>query len=105
MSWSLFRLKRTFVLGLKSLWMHRLRSTLTTLGIVFGVSSVIAMLAILLGLAIPLLVTHFGHMPTVITSSSLILAFGISAGVGVTFGLYPAYRAGNMDPIESLRHE
>jgi putative ABC transport system permease protein len=42
----LFRLKRTFKLGIKSLWMHRLRSTLTTLGIIFGVSSVIAMLAI-----------------------------------------------------------
>jgi putative ABC transport system permease protein len=62
-------------------------------------------LGILLGLAIPLLVTHFGNMPTVITSSSLFLAFGISAGVGITFGLYPAYRAANMDPIESLRHE
>ncbi len=42
----LFRLKRTIKLGGKSLWMHRLRSTLTTLGIIFGVSSVIAMLAI-----------------------------------------------------------
>lgn len=41
-----FRLKRTLKLGTKSLWMHRLRSTLTTLGIVFGVCSVIAMLAI-----------------------------------------------------------
>ncbi len=41
-----FRLKRTMKLGMKSLWMHRLRSTLTALGIIFGVSSVIAMLAI-----------------------------------------------------------
>ena len=41
-----FRLKRTIKLGIKSLWMHRLRSTLTALGMIFGVSSVIAMLAI-----------------------------------------------------------
>ena len=41
-----FRLKRTIKLGVKSIWMHRLRSVLTTLGIIFGVSSVIAMLAI-----------------------------------------------------------
>ena len=43
---SLFRLKRSIVLGVKSLWMHKLRSLLTALGIVFGVASVIAMLAI-----------------------------------------------------------
>jgi putative ABC transport system permease protein len=62
-------------------------------------------LGIVLGSLIPFLVTHFGHMRTVITGLSLVLAFGISAAVGITFGLYPAYRAANMDPIESLRHE
>ncbi len=62
-------------------------------------------LGIILGSLLPLLVTHFGHMPTVITGSSLLLAFGISGTVGIVFGLYPAYRAANMDPIESLRHE
>ncbi len=41
-----FGIKRTIKLGIKSLWMHRLRSILTTLGIVFGVCSVVAMLAI-----------------------------------------------------------
>src|SRR4051812_20611304 len=40
------RLKRTVRLGFRSLWLHRLRSLLTVLGIVFGVCSVIAMLAI-----------------------------------------------------------
>ena len=62
-------------------------------------------LGIILGSLIPFFVTYFGHMPTVITATSLMLAFGISAAVGITFGLYPAYRAANMDPIESLRHE
>ena len=62
-------------------------------------------LGIILGSLIPFLVTYFGRMPTVITGSSLILAFGISGAVGIIFGLYPAYRAANMDPIESLRHE
>jgi putative ABC transport system permease protein len=63
------------------------------------------MLGIILGSAIPFFVTRLGQMRTVITTSSLLLAFGISAAVGITFGLYPAYRAANMDPIESLRHE
>ena len=62
-------------------------------------------LGLVLGSLLPLLVTHFGNMPTVITGSSMVLSFGISGVIGVIFGLYPAYRAANMDPIESLRHE
>jgi putative ABC transport system permease protein len=62
-------------------------------------------LGIFFGCTIPFFVTHFGNMPTVITASSLLLSFGISGAVGIAFGMYPAYRAANMDPIESLRHE
>lgn len=69
---------------------------LTLLGGVLGIS---------LGSFIPYMVQHFGGMPTVITGTSLILSFGISGAIGIIFGLYPAYRAANMDPIESLRHE
>src|SRR5690242_21025746 len=43
---TLARLQRAMRLGFRSLWQHRLRSLLTVLGIVFGVCSVIAMLAI-----------------------------------------------------------
>src|SRR5215470_5260775 len=45
-SFSPDRLRRTLRMALRSLWLHRLRSLLTVLGIVFGVCSVIAMLAI-----------------------------------------------------------
>ena len=63
------------------------------------------LLGIALGIMIPYFVTYYSKMPTVVTPLSLILAFGISGAVGIIFGLYPAYRAAHMDPIESLRHE
>jgi len=62
-------------------------------------------LGVLFGVIIPYIVTHAFDMKTVVTLWSLVLAFGISAAVGIIFGLYPARRAAQMDPIEALRHE
>ena len=63
------------------------------------------LLGLLLGVSIPFLITAFTNMPTVVQPYSLALAFGISVGVGIVFGLYPAMRAAALDPIEALRHE
>ena len=60
---------------------------------------------IVVGLLIPWLISRFAAMPTIITASSLVLSVGISMSVGIVFGLYPAVRAANLDPIVALRHE
>ena len=62
-------------------------------------------LGVFLGITIPFVVSHTAGMKTIITPWSPLLAFSISAFVGVVFGLYPAFRAANMDPVEALRHE
>ncbi len=57
------------------------------------------------GILIPWLITQFADMPTVVTLWSVLLSVVISVGIGVIFGMYPAMRAANLDPIMALRHE
>ncbi|MFN6193969.1 MAG: ABC transporter permease [Planctomycetota bacterium] len=58
-----------------------------------------------LGLLVPLGIEKYFEQPTEVKTQHVLMAFGISALVGVVFGLYPAWRAANMDPVEALRHE
>jgi putative ABC transport system permease protein len=58
-----------------------------------------------IGVLIPLLITHFSHMPTVVTLRGILLPLVISMAIGILFGLYPAMHAAQVDPIVALRHE
>jgi putative ABC transport system permease protein len=68
-------------------------------------SGIGGIMGVLLGVTIPFVVSHVAGMKTIITPWSPLLAFTISALVGVVFGIYPAVRAAKMDPVEALRHE
>lgn len=63
-------------------------------------------IGVILGFAASMLVSHFvSSLTTSVSLSAVFLAFGVSAGVGIIFGFYPARRAANLNPIEALRYE
>ena len=56
-----------------------------------------------LGVSAALLTAALSPVPAAITWWSMVLAFGVSAGVGIIFGVVPAQRAGRLDPVVALR--
>lgn len=62
-------------------------------------------IGVVLGVAVPPLVSHFSGVPAVIRPESPFIAFVIALVIGVVFGVYPARRAAMMDPVEALRSE
>ena len=60
---------------------------------------------VILGIAISKMVSNIGGWETIVSTQSILLAFGFSVGIGIFFGFYPANKAANMNPIEALRYE
>jgi putative ABC transport system permease protein len=68
-------------------------------------TSVGGLLGILLGSGIGLAVNQLADFPVSLPLWSFALGFAFSAAVGIFFGMYPAFRASRLDPIEALRYE
>ena len=57
------------------------------------------------GILASYIISSFTSFPFVISPDSIILAFAVSAAIGILFGWYPAQKAANLQPIEALRYE
>lgn len=64
-----------------------------------------AILGVLMGILCSFLISYVADWQTIVTSWSIILSLGMSAGVGLCSGLYPAFKAASLNPIMALRHD
>jgi putative ABC transport system permease protein len=70
-----------------------------------SLSAVGGLLGIVLGVAASKILSVWKNWPSLISPSSIIIAFLVSAAVGIFFGFYPARTASRLDPIDALRYE
>ena len=63
------------------------------------------LLGIAFGFFLAWLIARTAEWKTIVTTSSVVIAFGVSVFVGVVFGIYPAMKASRINPIDALRYE
>jgi putative ABC transport system permease protein len=60
---------------------------------------------LIIGEIMSYLINNYSPLPAFIPVWAILVGIFVSAGVGIVFGLYPAWRAANLDPIDALRYE
>ena len=63
------------------------------------------LLGVSLGWTVTFLMSKLSGWAATVSSASVILAFVFSAGIGIVFGLWPAKKASQLNPIQALRHD
>ena len=98
--------ERTKEIGLrKAIGAKKRDISMQFLGEAIALTFIGGIVGIILGCLVSFGITQFGGTTTKIQLWSILLAFGVSAFIGIGFGYYPAQRAAGLNPIECLRYE
>jgi len=98
--------ERTREIGLrKAIGAKRLDITLQFLAEAVLLTFLGGIVGIILGSGLAFAITLFAGTATKISLFSVLLAFGVSAAIGIGFGYWPAQKAAKLNPIEALRYE
>jgi putative ABC transport system permease protein len=69
------------------------------------ISIVGGIIGVILGIVLSVVIAEFADIKTSVSFFSILIAFGVSAGIGIIFGYVPAKRASEQDPVISLHYE